>query len=292
MGRLFVPTERSIDGPWLLGVEELEDLDVLIKRIAEKLQEAQDKWNEKKQSDKLPVVVKITLASSDNKKLEDSSIKGILKDLKSKDFKSKELYINIENTPGENDFKLTVTSGSEGKLEYQLKCFNEEDELDIKYELDKWIDKNKPIKILEYWLGLVPLIWIFGLLTILIWFSNLYDTTSPYSKQLDQRAIHLIEKGIDQSNIYEAINLLLQGQVGYKPKGFEVIETLDVDSFHKLLGAIALFIILVLCPKSVIGIGKSAWKVKFNKLFLKFSFGFIPFSIFLPKLIEWVNKFF
>lgn len=292
MGRLFIPAESSIEGPWLLGSEELEQLDNLVKYTAQKLEEAyKRKCKDYDQQLQSLITVRVTLTSSDNKKLEDSSIIGILKDVKSKDFSPTELYIKIENIPNENEFRLVATSGYEGKLEYQLKCFSEEYELDVKYELDKWIDKFKPKKIVQYWLSFTPLIWIIGLITILVLFFSLYDTSTDYDTQINRQAFKLIETGIDSSNVNEAVSILLKKQIKYSPENFKTIETFNYDSLKNLIRVILIFTCLVLCPVSVIGVGKRIWKVSFYKFSLKIIIGLIPTAILLPKLIDIINKY-
>jgi len=231
------------------------------------------------------------LTSKENTKLEDTSIKGILKDIKVKNFTPVELYVKVENVPGENEFVLGITSGYEGKLEYKLNCFDENEEQEIMYELDKWVNKFKPKKIVTYWLNAFELIAIIGGLTVFIMFFSLYDTTNDYDVELNKQAIKLISKGIDQTNMHEAVDILLKKQVKYTPKEFKIVETLNLDSLRNFVRVALIYIILLLCPRSIIGIGKKGWQVSLYKRWLKVVLVLIPGSMLLPKVLDIINNY-
>ena len=292
MGKLVVLAEKSIEGPWLIGHEELEQLDELIKSIAVKLEDAHKKKRETYlQKLSAPVKVKVVLTSKENTKLEDTSIKGILKDIKVKNFPPVELYVKVENVPGENEFVISITSGYEGKLEYKLNCFDENEEQEIMYELDKWVNKFKPKKIVTYWLNAFELIAIIGGLTVFIMFFSLYDTTNDYDVELNKQAIKLISKGIDQTNMHEAVDILLKKQVKYTPKEFKIVETLNLDNLRNFIRVALIYIILLLCPRSIIGIGKKDWQASLYKRWLKVVLVLIPGSMLLPKVLDIINNY-
>ena len=130
MGQLYIPGEKKIEGPWLIGIHELEELDEIFGYIETKVNdsinlnikesakiafkemtsfyqtlEAAIASKEKYYSEKK--VKRVILISSDEKRLIDTSIKGILKDPKLQDFKPKELQLDMGDYSN-NHFSLNI----------------------------------------------------------------------------------------------------------------------------------------------------------------------------------------
>ena len=160
MGQLYIPGKKEIKGPWFIGVDELEELDKIIEYIDTKIIES--KYLEINESTSIDIqkypsiykdletgiatrkesylenhVKKIILISSDEKRLTDTSIKGILKDPKLKDFKPKELEIEI-GYRSDNSFSLNVKRRYDEEISYEVKCFDQDCRDEIKYKIEYW----------------------------------------------------------------------------------------------------------------------------------------------------------
>jgi hypothetical protein len=289
MGRLYIPAEKTIDGPWLLDQQALEKLDEVLSIVSSKLEEACASKVKKNVADNVKdKKIEIKLTSTDLKQNLDTTIKGILKDSKTKELKPKELYIHIENGGPQNEFKLIITAGIEGTVDYQIRCYDESIEEDIKYEFDKWLDANRPNRLAQWWSKLYFMVLAFGGLFILGLWANLYDTIS-YPGSFNE-AHRLIDSGINQNNIHKATELILKIQSQYVPKDFPSEEVLNLNVLKILKISILVFVIWILCPRTTIGIGKHVGLLKFYKIWLYVAFILIPSSILLPTIRDWLNK--
>lgn len=145
MGQLYIPVEKEINGPWFLGNEELEELYDIFEAINIELtksfeidieEEANKRITKGYYKDLATAILelkeryktinekKVSLISSDDKKLSDISLKGILKDPKLNDFKPKELRLEIERGYN-NHFSLVIEKRFNDKLEYKAKSSSE-----------------------------------------------------------------------------------------------------------------------------------------------------------------------
>ncbi len=313
MGELHIPTDKKLKGPWLLGLEELEDLAKIFEELDEKLLHSYEKEIEyfanaefqegkyesyeealiktKKTFDYRTKVKKVTLVANDGKKLIDKSLKGILKDSNLKELYPKEISL-IVNYGSNNEFTMDIKSGHEAHLSYNLKCYEKELQQDCTYEIEKWTDQNQPSKQTIFWSEyaiLFRIISVFAcfLLAFNIFTTEIPDTQSSYKKEL----VQLIEENKIKENEDKSFELLLKYVIDYKPKN--IIETTKINPLvlKTFLAFLAIIIISIFVPTSIIGIGKSKVKLKYARVYVKLIYG-IPAAIFLPFLIDLIKGYF
>ena len=169
MGKLFIPGEIEIQGPWFLGTKELEELDLIIEFIENAMTTSYEKDMEElatidfqkkyyvtieeallKAKKFNSISKKISLVSKDEKRLIDSSIKNILKDPKTKDLVPKELDIDI-NMGQNNRFSLTIEKGFTDRAKLKMICFDPDIHDEIKYKIESWLEANRPNRIKQVW---------------------------------------------------------------------------------------------------------------------------------------------
>src|SRR5208337_554916 len=174
MAQLYIPAQKEIEGPWLIGANELESLDEIFEYINTKLIESKDiEINEKarislekggykdletaiaKTKEQFEYKVsekKVKIKSNDNKELTDDSIKGILIDPKLKDFKPRQLLLTVNHgaLSVKNSFSLNI-GGYSGDVSYRVDCYDQNCRDEIKYKIESWLEKYQPNKPTQIW---------------------------------------------------------------------------------------------------------------------------------------------
>ncbi|MTI20395.1 hypothetical protein E1176_05115 [Fulvivirga sp. RKSG066] len=309
MAQLIIPTDNKIDGPWLLDSNALEQLSETLLTIEEKLEEAFEilavdsakssideyrRWNEKVTLEQAIAKTKgsyrfsesekyVEVISKEGKKIKDESIISLLKDPNIKDFKPAQLRIHIRKGPSE--FSLEVGSKYDGELETRAKIPEEGIMNDVNYEIGKWIDKHKPSMVLQKWSSWFGTIAFFSVILLLILTGNLIEHKKDlYEEILSNEAAEMLINGISESESQRALEILIQKEFDYVPTDFN--PDLEINSTIVDIWLIALIalIILAIKPKTIVGLGKNAWKVKFFVKWIYIVFVFIPLSILLPLL--------
>jgi hypothetical protein len=312
MGQLYIPGKKEIKGPWLISSNELEELDEILELIDIKIIESTE--IEIKETARLAIekgnykdletaiskikeyrftpnekVKKVTLISSDEKRLIDSSIAGILKDPKVKDFKPKELSINIEYRYS-NQFNLNIERRFDGDIRYDVRCFDQSCEEEIKYKVETWLEKYQPSKPRQVW---SEFSFIFLILSFLIiTFSALFmvrkefpDFKSIYKNEITQ----IIDSGVSKDNETKSIELLLKYTADYKPDNIK--EVTKINPLAVKLFSISVFILLISLfkPKTTIGIGKHKSLVKIYKFYTTAVLITLPSIFIIAPLFEWLK---
>lgn len=314
MGILHQPREKEISGPWLLGLKELEELDTIIHFIDNKLSishnlelraeaekdlqdgrfdsinkalEANSKFSFGRQK-----VKKITVISKDEIKITDESLKNILIDSQIKNFSPKELNITIEYG-FENTFTLNIRKRFDGDLTYKIKCFDNSIENEINYEIENWVDNNEPNKAAKVWSKYsFPMILISGYIMFTA-LGKIYSSNRPSTLTYYQTEIaDLLKVGIDSSNQYGAIELLLKLNTNYLPLEVQPIEEISYTSIKVSVFSLLLMIVLLIKPRTTIGLGRHKNKVKLYKNYIKFVLISVPAIFFLPILYGIIMNFF
>lgn len=309
MGQIIIPTDIKIKGPWLLDNKELEELHdclsvieskleeafkIIVNRTAESKLEEFRRWDTEMDMEKAKQKVRnsypfeksekyVLLLTKQGKKFKDDSLLSLLKDSKLNDFNPAELRMQIEKGPCE--FSLEISTRYDGALETRVKVLDDEILNDINYEINKWIDKHKPNIAMQKWSSWFP--WAaFPVIFLLLFMTPLLlkDKTDLYKTQLSQESYMLLKDGLTEQETTKAIEIILQKESGYIPETFRP----DIP-INKTIGNIWLIvgiglIILLIKPKTVIGIGKNKWKVGFYRKWTYFVLVFIPLSIAFPIL--------
>jgi hypothetical protein len=231
------------------------------------------------------ITKEISITSEDGTILKDETIKNLLKDISLNNLKPKKLNVVFQRGYN-NRFTINITKTYHGELEYEIDCFDSNINDDIKYELDKWIDKLRPLKILQIWsnygdflafISFFPLI-AFFLLTIL-------KFESSYSETLNKEASKILNEGIDSTNIDLAVELLLKYSSNYRPKDFVPTEKQgDPEYFRLFILSLYVFLIGIIRPRTTFGVAKRKFLYRFYKFWIKFVMITVPTALIIAPL--------
>lgn len=309
MGILYVPLEKEIIGPWLLWLDELEELDTIIEFIDAKLKESQDielrtKAKQDVQNRKYETIENalesfrkekiknIVLISDDETRLTDKSLKNILIDTKIKSFRPKELDITVEYGYN-NIFNLTVHRRFDGELKYKIKCFDNYIENDINYKIENWVEKNQPNRAKKIWNKFsFHLLWISGMI---FFFSliNIYSVETPSTISIYKPEIlKILKEGINEGNQFKANELLLKINTNYLPENTESVEIINYNLIKTSIIAAILVLIFWIKPRTTIGVGKHKDRIKIYGYYIKLVLITIPAIFIVPPLIEFIKGLF
>lgn len=312
MGQLFIPAEREIKGPWFIGINELEELHDIFEFIDNKIDESIDleiqelaeadfqrgyyknietsvEKNTKYYAEKK--VKRVVLISSDEKRLIDNSVKGLLRDSKLNDFYPKELYLDIEHRYN-SQFSLKIKRRFDGEISYKVKCFDQECNEEIKYKIESWLEKHQPNKAKQIWSEFAFLFIIISLLCALISSLNIITSELPDFKTIYKNEIEeIIKVGVNKENGLKSIDLLLKFITDYKPDSIKEIHSFNKISIQIFLLSIFILIISIFRPKTTIGIGKHKSLNRFYKIYTNFILITFPLTFFVPPLIELLKKY-
>lgn len=311
MGQLIIPNEIKIKGPWILFENELEELDEILneienlindsynieldKKIEEELPE-QRKWNEKITREEVKENIEnryffsnsekfAILIAKDGKILKDSSLIGILKDKNIKDFSPSELQVEIQK--GSIKFRLEISSKYDGEFESKTSISDDNFANEINYLLNKWIRKNRPNAVLQFWSSVVPYI-VFFLFVFLSLISVLLLTTKKdnYKNELKTQSKELLNGGIDSTKINAFMELILKLESDYTPEDYVSKSTLNSKVLKVWMYGSICLLLLAIRPKTTIGVGRKKRLSWFYQKWIYVVTVFIPLTIILPILME------
>lgn len=313
MGNLYRPAQNEIFGPWLLGTTELEELDKIVEFIdlsieksteeeitdlakleVEKseypdIETAKKKIKEYRFSSK-GNIKKVILISSDEARLTDKTILGILKDPKAKNLKPKEISISIENRHS-NQFNFKIERYFNGSVKYDLRCYDQNCEEDIKYKLDSWLEKHKPNKAKQFWSNFSFPISMVCLLITFFSLSQIYYNESPdFRSEYINEINKLISTGITTENETKALELLLKYETNFMPDSFKPITKVNHTTVKFISLSFFIFLLSIFKPKTTIGIGSHKSLLSFYKIYTKVVIVSLPTIFILPPLIDWIKS--
>lgn len=314
MGQIIIPTDKNFKGPWFLDVTALEELHECLTLIQHRFDEAYNislektaeykiddyrRWQKditiEQATEKLrnsypfdKSEIYALMLTKEGKKIKDDTLLHLLKDSKINDFSPEELIIQMEKGPYR--FSLEISTRFEGEFSTRIKVPDDVVFNDINYEITKWVDKYKPNIVLQKWASWFPILAFILLIQLfLIPLLFLKDRSDLYQTQLAQEGINLLKDSLTTQETTKAIEIILQKESGYVPPDFNPsIGFNDTIRNIWIIGGIIL-VILAISPKSIIGIGKNTWKVKFYKKWAYFVLFFIPLSIAIPILINKIS---
>jgi hypothetical protein len=308
MGRLYISAENQIDGPWLLGHENLESLNNLFNEIDRKLNEAlvktientaKQQMEEENQTLDLPKRIaklqrkynqhlkfaEITFADGKTYEDDTTGIEGIINYVDTNSSCAPtELYIRTIHGNHENEFDLIINSNAgkeEVDFEYRIKCIDEEIQQKIKTLIDKWVRENKPSRSLQIWSNsIIYFVWLFGFLTALISYNDISEVSSKtgsYKLELKKQAQKIIETGKPPANVDSTLLLLLKLQSEYVPENIKAETTIihSKGATKTFVISLIIFFISLVRPKTVIGIGKKYNTLRLYKSWVAFTYGVI-----------------
>ncbi|WP_162343228.1 hypothetical protein [Cyclobacterium salsum] len=317
MGQILYPDEKEFKGPWLLSREDLEKLNEIVSEIDDLLKTSWDNKINREILEDNPDInpdglakeferikkrvypfdnrIDCQLISKDGIKLSDSTINGLLKHPGLPKMAPHEIVINISRGSSySNKFDLRLTRLFGGDLKYQLKCYDPAIKEDIQHKIDCWIEDNQPRRILSIWAnygGAISYFLFFLLIYLLIY--SLSDSYTSYSDIMKRESYEIIKQGVDSTNIYKAIDLLLKSESGYVPDEFIKEEKpRDPIYLRLLLIGVFVFIIVIIKPKTTVGIGQMKARYGFYLFWIKFVTIILPTALILGpfwrKLTMWL----
>ncbi len=146
------------------------------------------------------------------------------------------------------------------------------------------------------WVKITGYHWFIWLFLLSISALSIGSSSSIIEDAITARSIEILNNGIDQNNLPEALELLLAFQVDYYPESSSLEPTIPRWFSVLLFGGFALSIMLSITPSVVIGIGRGQRQARVWKWWLRFVGitlpGFIFTSFFLDDIMKWVNRIF
>lgn len=309
MGKLFIPGERRINGPWFVGIQELEELDEIFEfahdKISQSLKSAKEEEAkidvEKGLYDSLEKAMskknfldfedekKVELISSNGKKLIDDSLKGILKDSKLLDFKPKELILEIRN--GFNKyFFLKISRRYDGELTYNVNFFDQDCNEEIIYKIENWLEKYQPTKINTFWSQYGSGMSFFSFLIALILSSFISKTELPDFKSIYKNEItKILKSGVNKDNETKAIELLLKYSTDYRPENVKEVTKINKRAIQFFSLSLIILLLGIFKPITTIGIGEHKSLLNRYKIYTKFVLITLPALFIIPPIVEWIK---
>ena len=311
MGQVIIPADRKTKGPWLLDNKGLVELHECLEIIEEKLEEAFNvalektaelklpdykKWDKNIDIEKAKQKVKesysfeksdkyVLVTTQQGKKIIENNLSSLLKGSHIDELNPTGLRIHIEKGPCE--FTLEVSTRYDGELEIRIKSMDDSIFNDINYEINQWIDKHKPNLAVQKWSSWFPFA-AFPMFTILLITTGLFlkDNADIYKTELAKESNLLLKDGLTEAETTKAIEIILQYESGYIPETFNPEITINKTVGNIWLYTGIPFIILLIKPRTVIGLGKNKWKVWFYRKWTYLVLVFIPLSIALPVILS------
>ncbi len=310
MSTLHISGNKKFKGPWFIGFKELEELDEVFEFIVQKIDNSaynefedfakdeiqkglyknlDDRINHEVEYYKNQKTKNVVLSSPDNKELIDDSIKNILKDSKLIDFSPISLSFKVEHKYS-NKFLFSINKSTES-LSYSIECYNHSCKEEIKYEIEKWINKYKPNLFMKLWNQLSIVLFILSLFTIFVSYNNIVDIEYPNFKLNYKNEINeLLKHGVNKENETKSIELILKYITDYQPEKVVGIETYNKTAIVIMCISIFVFLISTFSPKTTLGIGRFQRHLVWYNLYSKFVLVTLPSVIIIPILVDWIIK--
>ncbi len=308
MGRLYLPNEREIIGPWLLGIHEFEMLEELLSKIYDNLKTSHDRQVESNatsdfRSGKFDSIEKafarhksfvdnkrffkrITLSSEDGRTLVDESLKNILIDPALHGFKPASLDCKVQ-CGVDNKFTLSIVEEKDGYLNYKISCFDDDIENEIRYLIENWIQKNQPHKAKQIWNKYAGGIGFIAFWPFFIYSLSITGDNTDYKQFYKNQIKELLATGISQDNQTKAIELLLKLSIEYQPPTSS--NEINVTALKIAIITLFILIVCVFYPKTVLGLGKYTGRLTFYRNYSTFVIFTIPTLFLITPFYEWIR---
>ena len=198
----------------------------------------------------------VTLLSKDEKKLKDSSIKEIIIYSRLRDFTPYYLQVEIVNIS--NKFTLDVGRKYGGGLSYSVDCFDQKIKDEILFDIDSWIDKNKPSRPKQMWGSTWLFFVIMGFLYSILLLLSVFTFESYYYKPAYKKELNaILSNGINKENQAKAQELFIKYSMDYLPEDVRDKQVIKID-YLWLRVAVVMFLIAlasIFRPQTTIGLG-------------------------------------
>lgn len=320
MKQLLFSTKLNLNGPWLLDSNSLKDLDKAISENWIKLEGRRVKLlNSEVKTRRANLPENMT-----SKELKEQLDK--IKQLSPHSHGIKEVRIFFSNdsrficedfetafserglvTETPIGFEVILKSGDitcriEAYLENQLKIEVTPEELPESQELymalREWALNYHPAYWQRLWISIAKyrvyfaglIVFVTGAYIYLLQFFTYFLASSSTENKINQ----LLKAGIDQSNLPEAVELLLTTQIEQSTSSW----TNKISPLILLLLGITIFLLMIISPiypKVVLGIGKGSnyiriWRIWLTSVALSIP-AFIFFNFVSPYIVDFVKRF-
>lgn len=280
-GEYLRECKREISGPFELSKELLLKLDEILLDKKEQLEEF---YNNLSKDNKLNVEEKLLNETFYSKKeynilftIDKRNTKKKYENLndaiKEQESVPTKIY-NIDISLIVHDTKIKITySRQESTLEFKVESKYEEIKNETFSELETLFQPIQPKPFFKFWNKIGPingiLFFIFILSLVLMFINN------SISEQKTIKAKSLVENGINEENLYDAIEFLIRDAA-------EISEPLTVvDNRIEIILYFSIFITIILCipPRSNIDLGREHFKFKIHQYYMKFLALISPITI-------------
>ncbi len=301
MSKIIIPAKREESGPWLLDEASFLKLNHVLTEVSDLLDKSFKKERKDidylKKDDSHPhsngnsIIKEIILISEDDTQIVEDSIDKVLQNPHLGRFDPFEFKINYRY--GDQNF-LTINLGDDDYIQYDIETYDLEIKYQIKYLLDKWINNNRPSRILRAWNSSSGfMIFISGFILLLSFVSVFFPDKESYQSKLEREAKQIIESGIDSLNITRAVELLLEMQSGYVPSDYNPQSAPPSQNWIKAFVLSFCFLIIsIIKPVTIIGLGRNTVKVKLLRNWIRIVTILLPTMLILTplskKISEWL----
>lgn len=326
MAKFIFPNSIKFSGPWLIGFDQLMELDDILQDEWVKLQKNREDEIQKKVDEQLK-----EMGSSKNKKIR-AEIEKQIKKLFYFDRNSKNIELNLKSGK-----KLEVSSFRDAAKEksivnelptsfdVKMECLDVNIKLSIEestfdsqplrfsvtpasyaensdffLKVERWIERLRPAKWLKIWKNLKGFQW--GIFFFLFLFISLFalakvpSKAQEYKKTLIPEAHRILKDGMKNSDQKKALEILLAMETGYYPKDFQVPKS-NIPNWCLFFLALFFIISIVLSfpPRSYIGLGRGEKKIKLWQKWLKLIYITIPTllgtGVLLPLVLDLIKRY-
>jgi hypothetical protein len=283
-------TEIELQGPWLLESAALSELDGA-------LDQALDRWAasyanpDVNNSVPLEVERSIDLTLKNGDKLQAATFQEAARNREIQRTVIESFKLRLR--AGDADLEIEVDSDSGGDMEIESWPEDSETSKDLFDIACQWANEHRPRQWLQIWSSRWFVLWL-----LLIWAAYLWvvihivsGALEPDNTALVREARALVKTGIGQNNRDQALSLLLRLASGDNSGAVKGVSGLEI--LYLVCGGLFCVMIYVR-PRTSIGIGSGAARVRRWKFWIRFVSVTLPLLIFsnaiLPPLKRLVTQ--
>ena len=286
MSRIIYPGSYTEEGPWLIDKIKLATFEEMVNRVADEQSIATGKKHLPQHIVTLENGQKIVANSLSELELNNDLKTHYVTKLHTKiDEEHRYIYCT--------EFTFQLGNRASHSFQYDIRDVGDESvKLRCINLVDEWINENRPPVLLRIWSGVHSAAFFLG---VFVFFFMLATVTgdSPretlYQQELLDRAYDIIEQGVDECNVYLALETLLEKEFSYVPSSFQP-EVPSRDFWIQLICVCVVTLLVTFCPIAHIAVGLGKRKVKFWNRYVQIITYFIPTAVILPLLINIVSS--
>jgi len=122
-------------------------------------------------------------------------------------------------------------------------------------------------------------------------YKNIENVKYPNSKlSYNNEISQLLKEGVNKENEPKAIELLLKYTTDYQPVKIISIKTYDKQAVVILIISVIIFFIMIIKPKTTLGIGRFEKTSKAYDTYTKLMLFTLPSVIIIPILVDWIIR--